>query len=147
MKAALVFVVTGLGLYAYFENEKSKIQEKKKQEYATSSVGRPNIGGPFSLVTHENKPFTQDDILGKFSLIYFGFTNCPDICPEELDKMSAVVEEADKTLGEEIVQPIFISCDPARDTVEQTAQYVSGERACSPTHPLLSSSSCMKGND
>lgn len=76
------------------------------------------------MTTHTNQPFNDTDLLGKFSLIYFGFTNCPDICPEELDKMSAVVDEADKALGEELVQPVFISCDPARDTVEQTARYV-----------------------
>lgn len=65
----------------------------------TSSVGKPNIGGPFVLTaapTATNpspREFTEQDLLGKFSLIYFGFTNCPDICPEELDKMSDVVDE------------------------------------------------------
>jgi hypothetical protein len=65
----------------------------------TSSVGKPNIGGPFVLTaapTATNptpRDFTEQDLLGKFSLIYFGFTNCPDICPEELDKMSDVVDE------------------------------------------------------
>lgn len=55
-------------------------------------MGRPKIGGPFHLTSHENKPFTEADLLGKWSLIYFGFTHCPDICPEELDKMGEVVD-------------------------------------------------------
>ena len=66
------------------------------QELADKEVGRPNVGGPLSLTTHDGKPFTEQDLLGRWSLIYFGFTNCPDICPDELDKMSAAVD----TLGE-----------------------------------------------
>lgn len=62
-----------------------------EEEFATKAYGRPQVGGPFSLRTHEDKPFTDKDLLGKWTLIYFGFTNCPDICPEELDKMSGAV--------------------------------------------------------
>ncbi|GHJ90168.1 hypothetical protein NliqN6_6570 [Naganishia liquefaciens] len=129
-KAATLFLATGAGLYAYFESEKGKIQERKRQEALTSSVGKPNIGGPFVLTAAPSstnrtpKEFTERDLLGKFTLIYFGFTNCPDICPEELDKMSDVVDETDKLLGKPVIQPIFISCDPARDTLPQVTAYI-----------------------
>ena len=62
-------------------------------EMESRSVGRAHVGGPFEMTTHDGKSFTEKDLLGKWSLIYFGFTNCPDICPEELDKMSAAVNE------------------------------------------------------
>ncbi len=64
-----------------------------EKELEDKEVGRPNVGGPFSLTSHAGKPFTENDLIGKWSLIYFGFTNCPDICPEELDKMSEAVEK------------------------------------------------------
>jgi cytochrome oxidase Cu insertion factor (SCO1/SenC/PrrC family) len=64
-----------------------------EMEMESRSVGRAHVGGPFEMTTHDGKPFTDKDLLGKWSLIYFGFTNCPDICPEELDKMSAAVNE------------------------------------------------------
>jgi len=64
-----------------------------EKEMESRSVGRAHVGGPFEMVTHDGKLFTDKDLLGKWSLVYFGFTNCPDICPEELDKMSAAVTE------------------------------------------------------
>jgi len=122
-QAGALFITTGAGLWYYFTTEKAKQIERRQQELATASYGKARIGGSFSLVTHEGKPFTEANLLGHWSLIYFGFTNCPDICPDELDKMGSVVDSIDSEFGQ-IIQPIFISCDPARDTVEQTNAYV-----------------------
>lgn len=62
----------------------------------TKSIGRPALGGPFSLIDHHNQPRRSEDFLGQWILIYFGFTHCPDICPEELEKMVEVVDEIGK---------------------------------------------------
>jgi protein SCO1 len=108
-QAAALFVATGAGLFWYFRQEKQKLAEQRRmclhfwrslllsyvvieKELADKHVGRPNVGGPFSLTTHRGETFTEKDLVGQWSLIYFGFTNCPDICPEELDKMSAAVD-------------------------------------------------------
>jgi len=84
--------------------------------------GKALIGGPFSLTDHTGKPVTQDDFKGKLMLVFFGYTYCPDICPAELQVMSAALD----ALGAdaEKVTPVFITVDPARDTVEQMASYV-----------------------
>jgi protein SCO1/2 len=124
LKAGLLFLVTGAGLLYYFRTEKQKVEQRRKAETAAAKVGRPRIGGPFSLVTSTSHPFTHEDLLGSFSLVYFGFTNCPDICPEELDKMGEVVDRIDAKYGKQIINPVFISCDPARDTVPQLARYI-----------------------
>ena len=89
----MLFVAAGVGIYVYFQREKRKIVEKRARSMENPVVGRPRIGGPFTLVSSTGHPFTDDDLVGSFSLIYFGFTNCPDICPEELDKMGAVVDK------------------------------------------------------
>ncbi len=79
-------------------------------------------GGAFLLTDHTGKPFTQNGLKGRPTLVYFGYTFCPDICPTHLaDTMQALDRLG--ALGKKI-QPIFISIDPERDTVEQVKGYV-----------------------
>ena len=103
---------------------------EKIQERETRSVGLPKIGGPFSLVDENGKRRTDQDFLGKFTMVYFGFTYCPDICPIELSKMADALTQIEKLpQGNEIVaqiQPLFISVDPKRDTLEQIKKYTKG---------------------
>ncbi|KAI1761132.1 SCO1 protein [Hypoxylon sp. FL1150] len=112
-KAGLLFVITSAGLVWYFEHEKQRMQRKRVAE-ATKGVGRPKVGGEFQLVDQEGRPFSSEDLKGRYSLIYFGFTHCPDICPEELDKMARMFDMVEaKAPG--ALTPVFITCDPARD--------------------------------
>lgn len=87
------------------------------------SILVPNFGGEFSLTDHTGKAVTSKDFDGKWRLIYFGFTYCPAICPTELQKISAVLNDLGSK-GEKIT-PIFISVDPERDTVDVMKNYVS----------------------
>lgn len=57
----------------------------------TRSLGKAALGGPFSLIDHNGERRTDKDFLGSWVLLYFGFTFCPDICPDELEKMSKVI--------------------------------------------------------
>ncbi|KAH9820507.1 SCO1/SenC-domain-containing protein [Melampsora americana] len=120
-----LFIFTGIGLLIYFKNEKSKVEERKREEMKNKSIGKVKVGGEFNLINViDQKQFTQDDLLGRFSLIYFGFTNCPDICPEELDKMCDVVNRINQDKFGIPIQPIFVSVDPNRDTSEVILNYL-----------------------
>ncbi|EUD66652.1 hypothetical protein C922_02973 [Plasmodium inui San Antonio 1] len=88
------------------------------------SIGKPLIGGDFTLFNHDGKVVTNDDFKKKFCLIYFGFTYCPDICPQELEKQTIVIEKIVKKYGD-IITPVFISVDPNRDTLAQVKHYCS----------------------
>ena len=80
------------------------------------------IGGPFALVDHHGKSVTERDYLGKPTLVFFGFTFCPDVCPTTLFELSNRLKE----LGPDAdrLNVLFISVDPERDTPQQLALYV-----------------------
>ncbi|MEO1694744.1 MAG: SCO family protein [Pseudomonadota bacterium] len=89
-------------------------------QIATS--GKALIGGPFTLVDHNGRTVADTDFKGKPLLVFFGFTHCPDICPQSLQ----VLTEAMETLGNkaDAVRPVFVSVDPERDTPENLKAYV-----------------------
>lgn len=80
------------------------------------------IGGPFNLTDHTGAAQTHEAMLGRRSLVFFGFTYCPDICPITLYKAGQALQ----LLGEEVEAPrtVFISVDPERDTPETLTQYI-----------------------
>lgn len=84
--------------------------------------GTVPIGGPFSLVDHNGRTVTDADFAGQYLLVFFGFTNCPDVCPTTLGDIAVALD----MLGPdaEALQPLFISLDPERDTPDQMAEYV-----------------------
>lgn len=90
-------------------------------ERSGGGSGKAAIGGPFELVDHTGRTVTEADFDGQYTLVYFGFTFCPDVCPTELQAMSVALD----MLGDdaEAITPIFITVDPERDTVELMATY------------------------
>lgn len=90
-------------------------------EALVTPISPPTRGGPFSLVDPQGRTVTDADFRGRLMLVFFGYTYCPEVCPTELSTMALALD----ILGPagEIVQPIFISVDPERDTAEAMADY------------------------
>jgi cytochrome oxidase Cu insertion factor (SCO1/SenC/PrrC family) len=85
------------------------------------TTGKALVGGPFKLTDQHGKTVSDTDFRGKYMLVVFGYTFCPDVCPAELQVVTAALD----ALGPlaERIQPVFISIDPERDTVSQLALY------------------------
>lgn len=92
-------------------------------EQVVKGSGVALVGGPFSLTNQDGKRITEKDFLGKYTLYFFGYTYCPDVCPTELQVMTAALDQMGAD-GEKI-QPVFVSIDPQRDTPEVLKSYVS----------------------
>jgi protein SCO1 len=84
------------------------------------------IGGSFNLIDQDGKPRSYDEFNGKYRIVYFGYTSCPDICTPDMQNLMAglkLFEQSDPKLAAKI-QPIFITVDPQRDTPEVLGQFV-----------------------
>jgi len=89
----------------------------------TQTSGTALIGGPFTLTNQDGERVTENDFKGRHSLVFFGFTHCPDICPAELQVISEALDQLGDKANE--VTPIFVTVDPARDTPEALKTYLS----------------------
>lgn len=86
-----------------------------------------SIGGHFSLTDQDGKPTDDSRFRGKYRIVYFGFTHCPDVCPTDLAQIGQALKRFEKQDPARAarVQPIFISVDPERDTPALLKQFVS----------------------
>ncbi len=107
----VAFAFGGLAALALFGNNGQR-----------AGSGKVLVGGPFSLTNHEGKRVTDEDFRGKYLLIMFGYTYCPDICPGELQTITNAMEELGPAA--DAIVPAFVTVDPQRDTVAKVAEYV-----------------------
>ena len=87
-----------------------------------SSHGEALIGGDFNLLDQNGNPFSSETLKGKYSIIYFGFTFCPDICPTALDIIAKSLKEIEKHNIQ--INTAFITIDPKRDTPHSLKEYL-----------------------
>ena len=85
------------------------------------------IGGPFALTDQNGRRITDRDFVGKYRIMYFGYTSCPDVCPTDMQTLGAAMRQLDSSdpaLSRRIV-PVFVTVDPARDTPAALKMFVS----------------------
>lgn len=91
---------------------------------AVSSSGTAAIGGPFTMVDTEGRTVDESVLNGRWSLVFFGFTYCPDICPATMTALAAAKLKLPPAQAEQL-QTVFVSIDPERDTPAQLKSYLS----------------------
>lgn len=113
-------VLVGIVLaWSYFAPEKRILPDARYQLSGPIS----EIGGPFTLVDHNGRTVTEKDFAGKPTMVFFGFTSCPDVCPTALWNVSELLSQLGD--GAKDLRVLFISVDPERDTPERLKAYVS----------------------
>jgi protein SCO1 len=111
--AGFLVLATGLLLFfAYRDNPRG----------VAGSVLSSAIGGPFELVDQNGQPFTDADLKGKWHLVFFGFTHCPDVCPTTLNELSLAMDRLGN--ARDRVRIVMITVDPQRDTPETLKSYI-----------------------
>ncbi len=117
--AAVVSVGIGAGAYYLISAPKDIFEQCRTSATAPGA----SIGGPFELVNQSGETVTEKDVIDGMTLVYFGYTFCPDVCPFDTARNAEAVEmlEQDGIM----VKPVMITIDPARDTVEAMADFTS----------------------
>ncbi len=126
IKTVIVLVIIMCAILLGFLNKMLTPRILSAEELRVNGVilfDPPRIIKEFSLVDHRGENFTKSDLEGKWTLMFFGFTHCPDICPTTLAKLAQLTKGLDeKTLSK--LHVVMVSVDPARDSVEKLAEYV-----------------------
>ncbi len=113
----VIAISAALGFYVHTPSEVDLVPARAQQ-----SAEAPTIGGPFTLLDHDGKTVTDQDFRGRFMLVFFGFTYCPDVCPTSLTTIAEALDMLGKDAGK--IAPLFVTVDPERDTPEQMKMYV-----------------------
>ena len=119
----LLWILVIGAILIYTQTDGSLFGPVDQGHVSRMAVAPEEISGEFALIDHTGAPRTDRDFHGAHTLIYFGFTWCPDVCPSAMLVMAQVTE--DLAAQGTTVQPLFITVDPQRDTVEKLADYVS----------------------
>ncbi len=115
----LGFIAVVVGLFVHSVVRTPVLSEEQLREQGVFVLPRPREISPIDLETHTGDAFTLEDLQGRWTFAFFGFTNCPDICPTTM----AVMGQARRDLEDEAFQGLLVTVDPERDTAEALESY------------------------
>lgn len=116
--AAAAVVVLALGAMSWLG---SSNDDADKFAQCRSSTVAGDLGGPFELVNAQGQTVTDADVITEPTLIYFGYTYCPDVCPLDVDRNASAIEIMEER-GQSVT-PVFVTIDPKRDTPEVVGEF------------------------
>lgn len=119
----VLVVIAIMGLQVYKVTREPPLDREALRSEGTVIYEQPRRLSDFELVDHNGEPFTPSDLEGHWTLAYFGFTNCPDICPLAMADLARLVDEMPPELAEQ-TEVMLVTLDPARDTPEVLAEYL-----------------------
>lgn len=118
---AMALVALGAGLLFGLWAQRSAVSV---EDIDATIFRPPAVLEEFRLATHTGSPFTLKSLMGKWSFMFFGYTNCPDVCPTTLNTLALMDKYLAKKESSPGSQVIFVSVDPNRDSVERLSEYV-----------------------
>jgi protein SCO1/2 len=121
--AILVFITIIVGGFVYRIQQPRVMTSTEMQVNGLYLLETPRNFGELSLVDHHGEPFDRASLQGHWTMVFFGFTHCPDVCPTTMAFMDKFMAELEGTEVED-TEVVLVTVDPARDTVEQLAAYV-----------------------
>ena len=121
--AILTFIVIIVASFVYRIQQPRVMTEAETRANGLFLFETPRDLGAFSLIDHRGQAFTRENLKGTWTLVFWGFTHCPDVCPTTMAFLADVVSQLEQTEAED-TQVVMVSVDPARDTQPVLAQYV-----------------------
>lgn len=114
-------------MYSSLQSVKRKQKQKTQNVGKAKYTGKAEIGGPWLLYDTEGNPYSHKNLSGKYYLIYFGFTMCPDVCPISLQKVAKAARKVKKSKEYKYfdLEMVFVSLDPDRDSNDRIREYAS----------------------
>ncbi len=119
----VLFIVAVVAVFVHRINQPRIMTVAEMKINGAYMLDTPRKIGEINLIDQNGKPFTNDRFVGAWTLVFFGYTHCPDVCPTTMAFLNQLVQSFEGTEAED-TRVVMVSVDPARDTVDVLAEYV-----------------------